>query len=563
MGNLPEKKKEKSEPGRINYRIVTRFPFPYLLLFLASLILYKHTFDYPLDKLDESPILVKNMAFLKNGSNVGEAVKRDALMCRDGSDFYRPVQNLSFMLDTHISNGNTDAFHIDNFLQHFLTCSLIFYLLILLQVNNLLALLLSLFFCVNPLFTHAVVWIPSRGDLLVALFGVASIIFFIRYFNTVNKIFIPASVIAFCIAMFSKETAILIPVIIAAYIRFNDKKRMRSMPVIFLFISYALVVAIYLYARKVVLTGTSGDEFGVMPLIKNLCTIPEFVAKFFLPFNLSTAPVYSVFSTTTGIVLIIAWVGLLYKLKEKINFSLAIFGLIWFILFTVPGMMHRLHIGNLGYDYLEHRSYLPAVGFVILLASFQNIVLNKKFLLLILLIPLYAIITYFYSLNYENAIHFYTVAIEKNPKAAMSYYNRGIARDTANDLRGALDDFDKSIMYRTDYPESYYARGYVRSRMQMYSEAVNDYMKVIEYNPKHAEAYNNMGALKNECKDYEGAIKSFDKALEINGSFANAYFNRGIAKINSGDTEGACKDWKKASVLGNTYAYKFIEKHCK
>ena len=48
---------------------------------------------------------------------------------------------------------------------------------------------------------------------------------------------------------------------------------------------------------------------------------------------------------------------------------MVLFGALWFIILSIPGMMYRHELGSHAYDYLNHRSYLPLVGVLLLLAE--------------------------------------------------------------------------------------------------------------------------------------------------------------------------------------------------
>ena len=169
--------------------------------------------------------------------------------------FYRPVQLISLMLDSNISNSGFFFYHLSNLLIHLTTCCLLFYLLILFKADKFKALLCSLIFLAHPLFNQAVIWVPARGDLLVAMFGLLSFIFLIKFYNSKNYIFLAANLITFFLAVFTKEIAILFPVIFVLYylITFSNQKLnikgLFSVDNIFAYIIWAITIAIYFILR--------------------------------------------------------------------------------------------------------------------------------------------------------------------------------------------------------------------------------------------------------------------------------------------------------------------------
>ena len=140
--------------------------------------------------------------------------------------------------------------------------------------------------------------------------------------------------------------------------------------------------------------------------------------------------------------------------------------------------------------------------------------------------------------NYKQAIDFYNKALETalnelaqkiNVNIEFIYLNRGFAKQSIKDVRGALKDYNKAI----------------------------------EINPQFAEAYMNRGTLKGGAfDDYSGAINDLNKALYFNPKLAGAYEARGIAQLLKGENKKACDDFKKALSFNNK-TLDLFEKYCK
>lgn len=137
--------------------------------------------------------------------------------------FYGPIQGLTYIIDYTLGNGSALPFHLTNLLIHLLTCVSLFYLLKILNFERVVSFLLTVLFAVHPIFNQTIAWIPSRGDLLIGLFGVLSVITFLRYFEAVRNtgakesgkkwLWLIAHSFAFWMTDFSKETAILFPLL--------------------------------------------------------------------------------------------------------------------------------------------------------------------------------------------------------------------------------------------------------------------------------------------------------------------------------------------------------------
>ncbi len=66
--------------------------------------------------------------------------------------------------------------------------------------------------------------------------------------------------------------------------------------------------------------------------------------------------------------------------------------------------------------------------------------------------------------DYKEAIKLYTKAIDKDPKFAKAYCNRGSARNDMNDEQGALEDCSKAIELDPGYAFAYFVRGYSKNK---------------------------------------------------------------------------------------------------
>ena len=148
--------------------------------------------------------------------------------------------------------------------------------------------------------------------------------------------------------------------------------------------------------------------------------------------------------------------------------------------------------------------------------------------------------------DYKSAIADYGRAIELNPQYAATYYNRGNASYKLGDNESAIADFDKAIELNPQYADAYHNRANAKDELGDYESAMADYERAIELDPQDAAAYYNRGTAKGQSGDYKGAIADFDKAIELVPQYADAYANRGLTKDKLGDNESAIADYDRA-----------------
>ena len=110
--------------------------------------------------------------------------------------------------------------------------------------------------------------------------------------------------------------------------------------------------------------------------------------------------------------------------------------------------------------------------------------------------------------------------------------------------------------------DDYYNKGISKFSLKDYKGAISEFNKTIILNPNYADAYINRGIAKKKTLDYTGAIADYNKSIQLNPDYADAYYSRGLAKYSLKDMIGACKDWSKAGELGDSDAITNIQKFC-
>lgn len=157
--------------------------------------------------------------------------------------------------------------------------------------------------------------------------------------------------------------------------------------------------------------------------------------------------------------------------------------------------------------------------------------------------------------DYKGAIENFNRALLYNPKDTNAYVNRGnaryeIAQHSSNpniEYQAAIADFDQALQLNPLAEEAYLSRGIVLHDTAKYSKdvnknylaAINDFNQTVRLNPNNAKAYVKRGIsyykLAQNSKNslhpgYQEAIKDFNQALQLNSQEAEAYIKRGIVR---------------------------------
>ena len=122
--------------------------------------------------------------------------------------------------------------------------------------------------------------------------------------------------------------------------------------------------------------------------------------------------------------------------------------------------------------------------------------------------------------NFEGALEDFSKAVEKDPKFAEGYLNRGYVHGNMGKLQEALADFDKAIAIDSGYIEAYYNRGFIYGFFEEFEKAIADFNKVIELNPKDAEAYINRALIRSRLGDRSGELADLKEAARLGDSTA-------------------------------------------
>ncbi len=123
----------------------------------------------------------------------------------------------------------------------------------------------------------------------------------------------------------------------------------------------------------------------------------------------------------------------------------------------------------------------------------------------------------------EGALEDFNKAIEKDPKYAEAYLNRGFVYGNTGELQDALADFDKAITLDSGYVEAYYNRGFIYGYFEEYEKSMADFNRVIELNPKDSEAYINRALIRSRLGDREGELADLKEAARLGDPTARSW----------------------------------------
>jgi len=561
-----------------------------LLIILLPVIVYVQSVGFDYTNFDDNGIILQKFDVVGNIHNIDTAFKVDAFFNKTG-DFYRPVQNISFMLDAQVSREKLWMFHITNLLIHILTCISIYFFLPFLNIKKYTAFLLSLLFSIHPLFASGVGWIPSRGDILIGVLGIQLFITFALYFRTKNITYLILHILLFLVTIFTKETTVFFPILFLYYYFFllKEKLSVKNLARLIPFgIAWLGIFIFFFKLRKHVVmgTGVTKDVLGIIPFFKNNTVIPTIIGKFFVPFNLSPFPLYNNASTIIGLICLLGILYLTFEYSIEKRWA-ALLGFLWFILFAVPPTIYRLQNADVFFNYLEHRTYLPMIGVVIIIALFiddhiASPVFNKWFIgAYIPVVVLFGVLAYLHCQDYKDgysineraatlnnpsalagragrdleikdttlAMNDINKAIELNPNDPNMYFQRGTIMARMLNHEAAEQDFSLTLNMEPNLVDALLGRSIERRYLHKYESAFRDVYRASTIDPNNPKIYYSFGNLQVVTKNYKEADSSYSKAITLKPNYSEAYNNRAYCKLFLGDYTGTISDCYQALKL--------------
>jgi tetratricopeptide (TPR) repeat protein len=535
----------------------------------------------------------------------------------------RFIPYYTFAINYHFGQLNVRGYHIVNLLIHLINAALVWLITLLLfstpsLKNNPLvkhkrsiAIITALLFVSHPLATQSVTYIVQRMNSLAALFYLLSLILYIKARIT-DKSTLPkvglyiGSFVSAVLAMLSKENSFTLPFAIVLMEVFFlqtkkisiDFKNIKVIALIAVLVCFVVILFIT-YSSNILqpeLPSENNDYRTITSgnyLLTQFSVITKYIQLLFLPINQTIdydfplANSFFEIRTLLSFLFIISLLGLAIYLFNKNR--LISFGIFWFFL-TLSIESSIIPISDLIF---EHRTYLPSVGFFLILSTVIYSFLWQKYKyvaigVLGILILVNSVNTYarnkvwkddltlwgdailkspnkarpynnrghHYAIdlqNYEMAIKDFNMAIQVNPKFYSAYSNIGFAYNNMNRHEDAIEKLNIAISLKSDSPDAFYNRAIAYADLKKYDEAIKDYDRVIKISPNYYKAYNNKGSVYYDLLQYDKALECYNKSVELSPDYSFGYFNIGSTYGMLNNTDLELINYDKAIELNPDY----------
>jgi tetratricopeptide (TPR) repeat protein len=510
-----------------------------VLLALLVVALYAPTLAFRFNDFDDRLLILESQQVLRDPSFVPAAFFEDAFHEPEAKFYYRPLLTLSFMADASWGRTEPFAYRLTNVLLHLFSVLLAWRLLRVCGAASGAALLAAAAFAVHPALAQAVAWIPGRNDTLLAVFVFASFHAFVRWLDTREARFAALHLAAWTLALFTKETAIAVPVLGLAWALLAAGRRRAQRGDAALVAAWAVLGAAWFALRHHVLanpwTPTAADTAAAVAAA--IPTAASALGYLVAPWGLSVYPRPDGAHAAIGAAAVIALAAAAVFAPHGRRGRVA-FGLVWLLVVLLPSLA-RPYLADPG-EFLVHRLYLPAFGVVLALAALapeRRTARASRPLRVagVLAIAALAAGTALFLPSFRDAVSFWEDATASAPRSAFAQRCMGAAYYRAERWGEAAAAWERSFALDPDSAETRNDLSLAYRKMGL-SDATRQALEVeIARNPRNAMALYWLGVSLDFGGRYAEAAARWEAAVAIDPEFADAWSALVREALDSGD----------------------------
>ncbi len=479
-------------------------------------------------------------------------------------DLYRPVTVLTFALNYRLGPGNTAAFHAVNVLLHATATVLVFLIAADLFVSPSVALVSALLFAAHPIHTEAVTSLVGRAELLAAVCGMAAMVMMAQ----ADRVRTPRarfalqmlSVMSFCLALLSKESALVFAPLVFWFRSACRRERLRQCITRELrgldWVPYAVCVVLYCMLRArvtgglTVTTATALDNpLAFVPanvrVPSALGVLWDYFGLINFPFILSAdysfaqVPILSTWMSTrsvAGIALVGAVVIVVVRDRDPARTFVTALPLI--ALSLTSNLL--LPIGTIK---AERLLYFPSVGWALLVADGSGRLMRipryrrASAAALLGILAAFAVRTWARNADWKSNATLYRSMVRTAPDSAKAHFNLGVIYQDEGDDDAAMAQFRRALkIYEwAGNANAALGIGLIYDRRHQMDLAIEWFRKALEIEPGLSDAHTHLcGALFVTGRPAEAAL-ACRRGLRYDPTDANLLKGLGESLITLGE----------------------------
>jgi protein O-mannosyl-transferase len=471
------------------------------------------------------------------------------------TNYYRPLMSFAYLICYHFFGPISFGFHLVNLVFHAGVVLLLFALTERLFGDRLLALSAAGLFALHPIHTESVAWIAGLPDLELSFFFLLTFLCYLRLERGGSerraswKLYAPV-LASYVMALLSKEQALVLPALAAAYEHFyRDDRGATSLRLkLSRYLPLFATAAAYLVFRIVGFGGFApsvsrpGLGWGGV-ILSAIALTGSYVWKLIWPVHLSAFYVFheshgmrdpGVLAGLIALLICLALFVWLWRAAHEISFAF-----LWMGATLAPVLNARwLPAGVFAERYL----YLPSVGFCWLVAwattkawrvvptekpsPARQLLWRAMPAALGIVAILYGARTIRRNRDWRSDEVLYQRILDEQPDAQFIRTNLGVIYFDRGDMIGAEREWTRSLGPLHPYASTLNDMGLLRSSQKRYDEAIAYFEQAMRDRPNYADPYKNLAVTYAEMGRAADADREFRKAVELaplNSSIRDAY----------------------------------------
>ncbi len=534
---------------------------PILLVILLSLASYFNVF--------ENEFVWDDHVFILNNADIRSFSNLPLFFSEDVDGLYRPLRSLYYTFVYSLAGKNEFLYHFNSLFLHTIISVLVFLLIYEIIAKKNVALIAALIFAVHPIHTGRVANITASFDLLGIFFMLLAFYFYVKFSKLNKNKYLLWSLLAFLIAVFSSEEAIVLPILIILYEFCFNKEKFSKLKN---YVPYFVVALFYLIVRFVVI-GFKGrlEEYLAGNFFLTMLTMLKvyvyYIYLLIAPINLTlyreAEAVSSLFDFKVIISSLILISIIFFAIKNYNKNKILFFSVFWFFITLIP-FSNILPLQNF---MAERYLYVPSIAFSLLVSyllitifninfkniKIKNIVRYGIVFFIFLLLGFYVFSTVNRNNDFKDNLTLWSKTVSTNPGNSRAHDNLGFTYERSGDTEKALQEFEMAVKLQEDNFRALANLGVAYAQLGRYNESIATLKKSISVRGYH-KTYDKLGLVYVELNEEDKAIESFKKAIRINQRYAKAHNDLGTVYGRMGEFDLALYEFNEAIRIDRDYA---------
>jgi tetratricopeptide (TPR) repeat protein len=488
------------------------------LLVLAAVFPYLNIFANGFVYDDNTQVL--NNPYLHSFSHLREIFSTTVwsyVGAQGVTNYYRPMMTFGYLLCYQFFGPLAYGFHLASMLTHAGVVCLLFVLTLRMTGHRPGAFIAAALFALHPIHTESVAWIAAVTDLQLTFFYLLTFWCFVRVAGPGGgrearmQLAMTGS---FVLTLLSKEQALTLPVLAAAYEHFvredgqatTWKQKFGRYYLLWMLAAAYLFFRVRFFGALAPVLQISDLTWG-QTILSAIALVGQYLWKLLWPAELCA---FYVFRRSishldprvlAGFAALLALTILFVVLWKRSR--LAVFAILWMMMTLAPVLNPRWMAANV---FTERYLYLPSVGFCWLVAwgwvrlweaTAEGLALRRKALaaVLLLMAVAYAVRVITRNRNWSDDVTLYAKTLEVSPDAyhirnnlGTVLWKQGRVDEAEREWKAALAFSPRSAIVLNNL-------GLVRAHQKRYEEAVDYYQRAMRLKPNYTDPHLNLGAV--------------------------------------------------------------------